>query len=138
MTELQTRKFVSAQIKEHGIYVVANKIGVQHSTLTRYLGGMRVYTPITEKIDAYAARGGKAGAGSKPSKTKATSAKKSAKKVVKKASKSKKAAPPKAAGKPKKASKPRVKKAAKPIVNGAAATPSTPPDAPVEGLTAVQ
>lgn len=75
----KTLKFVNAQIKLHGIYVVANKIGVQHSTLTRYCFGQRVYGPVVEKVEAYVARGGKAGSGSK----KAAPAKKAAKKVVK-------------------------------------------------------
>jgi len=108
MTQAQSLKFVNGQIKEHGLYVVANKIGVQHSTLTRFLHGDRVYGPVTVKIDAYVARNGRAGAASKPSKAKKVvkkapakvKAKKVAKKVVKKASKAKA---------PKKTKAPRVK-----------------------------
>jgi hypothetical protein len=124
----KTLRFVNAQIKEHGIYVVANKIGVQHSTLTRYCAGMRVYGPVEEKIEAYVARGGKAGSGSKKiAKPAKVPAKKSAKKVAKSKKVAAKPAKVKAAPKPKKASKPRAKKAPK-GANGAVVE-STPPPA---------
>ena len=85
----KTLRFVNAQIKEHGIYVVANKIGVQHSTLTRYCAGMRVYGPVEEKIEAYVARGGRAGVGKRAT-APLPKKKASAKKAVKKAAKPKK------------------------------------------------
>lgn len=141
----KTLKFVNAQIKLHGIYVVANKIGVQHSTLTRYCFGQRVYGPVVEKVEAYVARGGKAGSSSKkaaPAKKavkKVVKAKKVAKKAVKKASTKtggKKPAKVKAAAAPAKKAphKPKAPKA--PKVEGVLAVPTDVP-APVEA-TAVQ
>lgn len=106
MTVLQINRAVKASIEVHGLYVTANKIGITHSTLTRYLGGMHCQAHVVEKIGAFAAKPlGKAAA--KPVKAKKV-------KAAKKAKPAKKAKAKKVAKKSKSAKKaPKAKKPAK-------------------------
>ena len=119
MTDLQIIRAVKASVDAHGIYVTANRIGITHSTLTRFLAGMRCQAHVKEKVGVFAGKPlGKAPA----VKLKKASSKKTAKKASKKAPKkvaakkaSKKAAPKKVSKKakakrPMKKSKPRAKK----------------------------
>jgi hypothetical protein len=120
MTPTQVLRIVKAAVKADNIYVTANRIGVQHSTLTRYLFGQKIQERVKEKIEAFAEKPPKAG-------KKKVSKKPKAKKAVAKKSKPKAKAPAKKAkavkrSKPKKASKPRAKKPSKKKVPAAPAS----------------
>lgn len=128
MTETQVLRAVRASVDAHGIYVTANRIGVTHSTLTRYLAGMHCQAHVVERIATFA---GKPLAGPpkgikkpKPAK-KGKPAKKAKASKKSKPKKAKKAKPAKAKAKPSK-KKPSKKKASKPKAKAPPAPASSP------------
>jgi len=106
MTDLQINRAVRASVDAHNLYVTANRIGITHSTLTRYLGGMKCQHHVLEKIAAFA---GKPLAPAPAAKLKAVKPAKAAKPKKAKAKAAKKAKAPKVA-KAKKTSKPKASK----------------------------
>jgi len=105
MTPKQILRALKETVKNDGLYVTATRIGITHSTLTRFLGEMRTQRHVKEKVEAFIT--GKPVAPPKVGKPKKAPKRKASK------PKAKKAAPKKA--KPKKALKkaPRKAKAVK-------------------------
>jgi hypothetical protein len=136
MTPTQILRVVKAAVAADNIYIVANRIGVQHSTLTRYLFGQKIQQRVADKIAAFAGKPPKKAAAkkaAKPAKKAKASKPKAKKKAVKKKVAAKKA-PTKAQKavkrKKAKASKPR---ASKPKKAETAAPPSGPSVVESEG-----
>jgi hypothetical protein len=123
MTPTQISRAVKASIEAHGIYVTANKIGITHSTLTRFMAGMHCQGHVVERIGVFAAKplGKVVAKPVKKSKSK-KAAKPKAKKVVKKKAVKK--------AKPAKAKKPTKKKASKKSARVRAPRKAKAPPAP--------